>query len=78
MKYAPLLMQTVGGAELITSRLKIEFIMDHTDLVREAGGYTLTRKVEGGEGFEWKGNYTVYWRLREGEWVMERVFISKK
>jgi len=76
VKYLPLLMKTVGGGELTHTRKDIEFVRDYSDMVWEAGLFTLSRKIEGTEELDLKGGYTIYWGLREGNWVIERVFIG--
>lgn len=78
MKYAPLLMERFGGSELTHSRTALEMVSDYTDLARETGKYTLTKKVPQAEDRVVKGMYTVYWRLQGETWFIERAFISER
>lgn len=77
-KYASLLFKTVGGGKLETKRTAAEKIKGYTDLAREAGTYTLTKKSDTGQAQVWKGQYTVYWRFRENTWLIERLFVSDR
>lgn len=74
--YLPLLMETVGGGELIPTRKELIFVRDYSDMVWETGHFTFSRKIEGTEDLELRGGYSIYWGLREGNWVIERVFIG--
>jgi len=76
VKYLPLLMKNIGGGELTHTRKELEFVRDYSDMVREDGLFTFSRKIEGTEDLELRGGYSIYWRLREGSWVIERVFIG--
>lgn len=78
MKYTPLLMERLGGSKLVTTRLQVDTIPDHPDIIREAGGLTLTRSDPEGMNFEWKGTYTIYWQLRNSVWVIARAFVSER
>jgi hypothetical protein len=78
MKYTPLLMERLGGSKLVTRRLQVDTIPEHPDIIREAGGLTLTRTDPEGEVFEWTGAYAIYWQLRDSVWVIERAFVSNR
>ncbi len=78
MKYAPLLMERLGGSKLVTTRLQIDTIPDHPDVIREAGGLTLTRTDPEGKVFKWNGAYAIFWHLRDSVWVIQRAFISER
>ncbi len=76
MKYVPLLMERLGGSKLVTTRRQVDIIPDRPDIIREAGGLTLTRTDPEGEVFKWIGVYTIYWQLKDSVWVIDRAFVS--
>lgn len=81
MKYADLLMQTVGGSEVTFERLLVGFIPKYDNLVRDAGNFIVkATKTDAGvrQGLDFVGTYTFYFELIDGNWQLKRAFIDKK
>ena len=81
MKYANLLMQTVGGSDIEFERLWLDFIPKYTNIVRDAGTFIL-KATDGDEGqkigINFVGTFTFYWELEGETWLLKRAFIDKK
>jgi len=77
-KYFPLFFRNCGGGELTTTRLQIDPVRDYDDIVREAGQYTVTRRIDSTQTQRFTGHYTVYWGRRDSTWVIERLFIADR
>jgi len=77
-KYIPLFFRTYGGGELKTRRLNLDPVRDYDDVVREAGQYTVTRRIDSTQTQRFTGHYTAYWGRRDSTWVIERLFIADR
>lgn len=77
-KYFPLFFSTCGGGELTTTRLQIDPVRDYDDVVREAGQYTVIRRIDSSQTQRLTGHYTAYWGRRDSTWVIERLFIADR
>jgi len=75
---APLLMAVIGGGKLEMTRSNIR-VHDSLDIARDAGYFTLDRKLEDGGNWKFNGYYTLFWKKTEGGiWKIDRAFIGER
>ena len=78
IKYAPLLFEKYGGCTVVYERLVIEPVAKYDDLVRDAGTADIIRSTKDRVDTVWSGAFTVYWRLADSTWTMERLLVGRK
>jgi ketosteroid isomerase-like protein len=73
----PLLLRIVGGAKMDIKRTSMR-VMDTVDLARDAGTFTLTRKLEDGGTWKFYGVHTLFWKKTgDGPWKLDRAFLGE-
>ena len=77
-KYTPLLFEKFAGCKMTYERMVIERVVNHNDIAREAGTLELIRQIEDKVDTTWSGAYTIYWRLADSTWTMERLFVGQQ
>jgi len=77
IRYCPLLFDKFGGCEVSFHRQEFAEVRDYDDLVREAGLFEISQTVEDRVDTVWSGAYTIYWRLTDSTWSMDRVFLGQ-
>ncbi|MCD6249678.1 MAG: hypothetical protein J7J98_05020 [candidate division Zixibacteria bacterium] len=76
-KYTPLLFEKFANCKMIYKRIIIEQVVKHDDVVRDVGNLELIRQIEDKVDTAWSGAYTIYWRLADSTWTMERIFVGQ-
>jgi ketosteroid isomerase-like protein len=76
-KRAPLLMRVVGGGKMEITRESMR-LHENGQLARDAGTFTVTRKLEDGSTWKFNGTQTLLWKkTAEGVWKLDRAFIGE-
>ena len=75
-KRAPLLMRVVAGGKLEIKRETMRLREDGL-LARDAGKFTVTKKLEDGSTWRFDGTHTLFWKKIDGVWKLDRVFIGE-
>jgi len=76
-KRAPLLMRIVGGGKMEITRTSMRLREDGI-IARDAGDFTVTRRLEDGTTWRFDGNHTLFWKKSgDGVWKLDRAFIGE-
>lgn len=77
-KYAPLLLTNFGGGEMITDRVEIGIVVGRDDVARDEAYFQIVRKAGDETETIFSGAYTLYFRLVDNAWAVERLFVGEK
>lgn len=76
-KRAPLLMRVVSGGNLEIVRESLRMKEDGL-IARDAGNFTVTKKLEDGGTWKFDGVYTLFWKkTADGTWKIDRAFLGE-
>jgi len=76
-KRAPLLLRIVGGGTMEMERTSMR-VQEDGLLARDAGTFTVTRKLDNGGTWRFDGLHTLFWKRTEGgPWKLDRAFIAE-
>ncbi len=77
-RYAPLLLANFGGCDLIVKREEIGIVVERDDVARDVAFFRLVRNTGDEAKTLFAGAYTIYFRLVDNAWTVERLFVGKK
>lgn len=77
-KYTSLLFEKFADCKMTYKRVIIEQVVNRDDIARDVGTFELIRQVEDKVDTTWSGAYTIYWRLADNTWTMERIFVGQQ